>query len=53
MRTWQKGDFVEVDGLIAIVVGVPGESEVPEEQLALWFGARHYLHAHVELLLSE
>lgn len=38
MTTWQKGDIVEFDGLLAVVVGTPGEPDVPEDHLALWFG---------------
>jgi hypothetical protein len=34
----QKGDFIEFDGLIAVVVGVSGENDIPEDHLALWFG---------------
>ena len=37
-RVWKNGDFVEYDGLPAVVVGLPGEPGVPEEHLALWFG---------------
>jgi hypothetical protein len=33
-----KGDFVEVDGLLAVVVGAAGDENVPDEHLALWFG---------------
>jgi hypothetical protein len=33
-----RGDFVELDGLPAVVVGLAGEPGVPEEHLALWFG---------------
>ena len=33
-----KGDFVEVGGLLAVVVGVEGDENVPEEHVALWFG---------------
>ena len=34
----QKGDFVEVDGLLAVVVGVEGDEHVPDEHVVLWFG---------------
>ena len=33
-----KGDFVEVDGLLAVVVGMEGDDGIPEEHVALWFG---------------
>ena len=32
------GSFVEFDGLIAVVVGLEGEPNVPENHVALWFG---------------
>ncbi|WP_075111763.1 hypothetical protein [Noviherbaspirillum massiliense] len=35
----RKGDFVEYDGLPAVVVGIYGDAGVPEEHVALWFGA--------------
>ena len=38
MAIWKRGDFVELDGLIAVVVGVEGDENVPEEHVALWFG---------------
>ena len=34
----KKGDFVEFDGLPAVVVGVEGDPNVPEDHVALWFG---------------
>ena len=36
----QLGDFVVVDGLPAVIVGLPdGQGvETPEDHLALWFG---------------
>lgn len=33
-----KGQFVQLDGLPAVVVGVPGDSDVPDDHVALWFG---------------
>jgi hypothetical protein len=39
MTELARGLFVEVDGLVAVVVGLPGEEDVPEEHVALWFGA--------------
>ena len=38
MKNWQKGDFVIQNGLLAVVVGIPGDPNVPEEHLALWYG---------------
>lgn len=34
----KRGDFVELDGRLAVVVGLPGDLEVPEDHVALWFG---------------
>jgi hypothetical protein len=34
----QKGDFVEFDGLLAVVVGIESEDNVREEHIAIWFG---------------
>ncbi|VAW76574.1 hypothetical protein MNBD_GAMMA12-2263 [hydrothermal vent metagenome] len=33
-----KGQFVEFDGLPAVVVGVEGEPDVPKGHVGLWFG---------------
>lgn len=38
MASWKRGDLVELDGLLAVVVGVEGDENVPEEHVALWFG---------------
>ena len=38
MPTWRRGDLVELDGLLAAVVGIEGDPKVPEEHVALWFG---------------
>lgn len=35
---WRRGDLVEIDGLLAVVVGVAGEPDVPEDHVAVWFG---------------
>jgi hypothetical protein len=40
----RRGDFVELDGLLAVVVFLAGEPVgvgefVPEDHVALWFGA--------------
>ncbi len=42
----RRGDFVEIDGLLAVVVGLSGEimetdegrAEIPEDHVALWYG---------------
>ncbi|BAQ75222.1 uncharacterized protein POS17_3528 [Pseudomonas sp. Os17] len=39
MTNWQRGDLVELDGLLAVVVGIEGDPNVPEEHIAAWFGA--------------
>ena len=38
MNPTQKGDFVEMDGLLAVVVATDDDPNVPEEHVALWFG---------------
>jgi hypothetical protein len=38
MNPRQKGDLVELDGRLALVVGLQGDPNVPEGHLALWFG---------------
>ncbi|MGC4016217.1 MAG: hypothetical protein QM755_17100 [Luteolibacter sp.] len=38
MPTFSKGQFVEYDGLLAVVVRTPEDGNVPEDHLALWFG---------------
>jgi hypothetical protein len=30
--------FVEFDGLLAVVVGLSGEKDVPDDHLTIWFG---------------
>ena len=39
MHDLAKGEFVEVDGLLAVIVGVFGDPKVPEDHIAVWFGA--------------
>jgi hypothetical protein len=34
----RPGTFVEMDGLLAVIVGVSGDEGVPDEHVALWFG---------------
>ena len=38
MAMLRNGDFVEIDGLLAVVVRVSGEPDVPEDHIAVWFG---------------
>jgi hypothetical protein len=38
LARWNRGDLVELDGLLAVVVGIEGDDPVPEEHVALWFG---------------
>ena len=38
MATWQRGDLVEFDGRLAVVVGAEGDPGVPEDHVKLWFG---------------
>ena len=38
MATWNRGQMVELDGLLAVVVGTDEESWVPEDHVAVWFG---------------
>lgn len=38
MINFERGQFVELDGLLAVVVGTSGDQNVPDEHLALWFG---------------
>lgn len=35
MMHWKPGDLVEVDGLLAVVVGA---ADVPNNHVAVWFG---------------
>ena len=44
MHTWKRGDLLELDGLLCVVVGVGGDPmagtsyTVPEDHIAVWFG---------------
>jgi hypothetical protein len=38
MGEWEKGQLVELDGLLAAVVGTDEDAWVPEDHVALWFG---------------
>lgn len=35
---WKRGDIVETDGVLGVVVGVEGDPDVPEDHVAVWFG---------------
>lgn len=35
---WRRGDLVEKDGVLAVVVGIEGDPDVPEDHIAVWFG---------------
>ncbi len=35
---FQIGQFIEFDGLLAVVVGISGQDDVPDDHLAIWFG---------------
>ena len=38
MSTFKRGQFVEHDGLLAVIVGTPEDGGAPEDHLALWYG---------------
>ena len=38
MTQIKRGDMVIMDGLLAAVVGVEGDPDVPKGHVALWFG---------------
>ena len=38
MSTFKRGDFIEHDGLLAVVVGTEQDGGAPEDHLALWYG---------------
>ncbi len=35
---FQRGDIVEVDGILGTVVQVTGEAGVPDDHVVIWFG---------------
>jgi hypothetical protein len=35
---FQRGDIVEFDGILAVVVGTYADGLAPEDHVALWFG---------------
>jgi hypothetical protein len=38
MNTFKRGDIIEHDGLLAVVVGTDEDGGAPEDHLALWYG---------------
>ena len=38
MTTPRIGDFVEMDGLLAVVIATEDDPNVPDEHVGLWFG---------------
>ncbi len=38
VKLWDRGQLVEYDGLLAVVVGTDADSWVPEGHVALWYG---------------
>jgi hypothetical protein len=38
MSAFKRGQFVEHDGLLAVVVGTPEDGGAPEDHLVLWYG---------------
>ena len=39
----KPGDIVEMDGLLAVVVGIPELDDTPEGHVKVWFGDPHAL----------
>lgn len=38
VSSFRRGDLIEHDGLLAVVVGTPEDGGAPDEHLALWYG---------------
>jgi len=38
VTTFKRGDIIELDGLLAVVVGTSDDGGAPEDHLAVWFG---------------
>lgn len=38
MPDWNPGDLIELDGMLAVIVGVAGDPNVPQDHVAVWFG---------------
>jgi len=36
---FKRGDLVESNGLLGVVVGVYGDNYVPEDHIAIWYGS--------------
>jgi hypothetical protein len=36
--SWHRGQLVEVDGLLAVVVGTDADASVPAGNVVVWFG---------------
>lgn len=34
----QKGQFIEFDGVPAVIVGLPGDIGIPDDHVGIWFG---------------
>ena len=35
---FKRGDLVESNGLLGVVVGIYGDNHVPEDHIAIWYG---------------
>ena len=35
---FKRGDIVEIEGQLAVVVGTFGDGSAPEDHIAVWFG---------------
>ena len=35
---FKRGDFVEIDELLAVVVGTVGDGTAPDDHIIVWFG---------------
>ncbi len=53
MNLWKRGDFVLLNERLAVVVGVEGDSNCPDEHLALWFGDPQSLTPEVWAVPAE
>jgi hypothetical protein len=38
VQVWKRGDIVALNGELAVVVGIEGDPDVPEDHIAVWFG---------------
>jgi hypothetical protein len=39
MANFKRGDFVTLNDRLTVVVGIEGDAGVPEDHVALWYGA--------------